>query len=281
MSTSGVSAGFGLLAAASWGGSDFVGGVGSRRAPALLVVASGHLVSFLILVGVCVALHLPQPNTHDLLFAIVGGFLGSVALAVFYRALAMGAMGLTAALTGLLTALIPVLFSFSAEGLPRPLTALGLLGGLIAIWLNTHTPQSGGPAVPRKALMLGAVAGTGFGIQLILFKMASGGGILWTMTSARAAGSLAIVLVILAKPPARPWRGFWQMGIAAGMLDTLGNLFYIRMTQIGRLDTAAVICSLYPAGTILLAALILKELPTKRQLAGMAMALGAVALLSA
>lgn len=227
------------------------------------------------------ALRLPQPSRHDLTFAIVGGFLGSVALAVFYRALAMGAMGLTAALTGLLTALIPVLFSFFAEGLPRPLTAAGLLGGLIAIWLITHTSQSGGPAVSRLALMLGALAGTGFGIQLIFFKMASGGGILWTMTSARAAGSLAIVLAILAKPPARPWHGFWRLGIAAGMLDTLGNLFYIRMAQIGRLDSAAVICSLYPAGTILLAALILKELPTKRQLAGMAMALGAVALLSA
>jgi drug/metabolite transporter (DMT)-like permease len=90
-----------------------------------------------------------------------------------------------------------------------------------------------------------------------------------------------MVLVILLWPPARPWRGFWQLGILAGMLDTIGNLFYIRTTQIGRLDVAAVVCSLYPAGTILLAALMLKELPTKRQLAGMAMALGAVALLSA
>jgi drug/metabolite transporter (DMT)-like permease len=281
MSASGTSAGLGLVAAATWGGSDFVGGVGARRAPALLVVASGHIVSFLILVAVCLGIRLPLPATHTLLFAVLGGFEGSLALAVFYRALAMGAMGLTAALTGLLTALVPVVFSLFWDGLPGPLTAAGLALGMVAIWLITHTPSNGGPSSPPRALLLGALAGTGFGTQLILFKMASAGGLLWTMTSARAAGSVAMLLVILIKPPKSPWRGFWQPGILAGMLDTFGNLFYIRATQLGRLDVAAVVSSLYPAGTILLAALVLRERPTRRQLAGMALALGAVMLLSA
>jgi drug/metabolite transporter (DMT)-like permease len=281
VSASGTSAGLGLLSAATWGGSDFVGGLGSRRAPAMLVVASGHIVSLLILVGICVGAHLALPGRHHLLFAAVAGFEGSLALALFYRALAMGAMGLTAALTGLLTALVPVLFSFFTAGPPGPMTAIGLSGGLVAIWLITHTPSSEGPTTPPTALLLGALAGIGFGIQLILFKMASGGGLLWIMTSARAAGSLAMILVIAAKPPKRPWEGFWQLGVLAGVLDTLGNLFYLRATQLGRLDVAAVICSLYPAGTILLAGLVLRELPTKRQLAGMALALGAVMLLSA
>jgi drug/metabolite transporter (DMT)-like permease len=268
------------LSAATWGGSDFVGGLGARRAPAMLVVVSGHIVSFLILAGICLGAHLTVPSRHDLLFAAIAGFEGSLALAIFYRALAMGAMGLTAALTGLLTALVPVTFSIFSDGLPGPMTAVGLLGGLVAIWLITHTPGREGPATPPTALLLGTLAGTGFGIQLILFKFASGGGLIWTMTSARAAGSLAMILVILAKPPKRPWKGFWQLGVLAGMLDTFGNLFYLRATQLGRLDVAAVVCSLYPAGTILLAAMVLRELPTKRQLAGMALALCAVMLMS-
>lgn len=280
MNAAGASAGIGLCSAASWGGADFVGGMGARKAPALLVVASGHILSFFLLLGYCLFIHLRLPDPHSLLFAMLGGFEGSIALAIFYRALAMGAMGLTAALTGVLTALVPVVFSFFADGLPKPLSAAGLAAGLVAIWLITHSPAKEGPSTPRAALMLGALAGTMFGTQLILFKIASPGGVVATMTAGRAAGGLAMVLVILAAPPKGQWKGFWAMGILSGILDTAGNLFYLRATQLGRLDVAAVVCSLYPAGTILLAALVLRERPTGRQVTGMALALGAVMLLS-
>lgn len=273
------------MSAATWGGSDFVGGLGARRAPAMLVVASGHMITLIILFALCTGLHLALPGSHYLLFAALGGFEGSLALAIFYRALAMGAMGLTAALTGLLTALVPVLFSLFNEGLPAPLTAVGLGMGLIAIWLITHTPavDSNGkrrPSTPPRALLLGALAGVGFGTQLILFKMASPGGMMWVMTSARAAGVVAMLLLLVTMPPKTPWRGFWIAGIAAGALDTIGNLFYLQATRFGRLDVAALVCSLYPAGTILLAALVLREWPTRRQLAGIGLALAAVVLLS-
>jgi drug/metabolite transporter (DMT)-like permease len=323
MNPSGTAAGLGLLSAASWGGSDFVGGLGARRAPILLVVASGHFVSLLVLLALSLATHLALPGSHDLLFAAIGGFEGAMGLALFYRALAMGAMGLTAALTGLLTALVPVLFSLVHDGLPSLLTAAGLAMGLAAIWLITHSPaaKSSGPepaqpwvphpfralskkggraqlstgraldskpdpetepaATPPAALMLGTLAGLAFGTQLIFFKLAAGGSILWVLTSTRAAGVTAMLLVILFVPPKAPWRGFWLYGILAGSLDTLGNLFYIQTTRYGRLDVAALVCSLYPAGTILLAALVLREWPTPRQFAGIALALAAVALLSA
>ena len=285
MNGSGTAAGLGLLSATTWGGSDFVGGVGARRAPALLIVASGHIVSLFLLLALCRATGIAIPGSSFLLYAALGGFEGSLALAVFYRALAMGAMGLTAALTGLLTALVPVAFSILHDGLPTPLTAIGLAMGLAAIWLITRTSSPKGtdtaaPSTPPAALVLGALAGIGFGTQLILFKMASGGGILWAMTSARAAGVAALILVIAAMPPKAPWRGFWLTGILAGTLDTLGNLFYIQATRFGRLDVAAVVCSLYPGGTILLAAIVLRERPARRQIAGIAVALAAVALLS-
>jgi drug/metabolite transporter (DMT)-like permease len=280
-----AAASLGLMSAATWGGSDFVGGIGARRASAMLVVASGHFISLIVLLALCLTIRIPLPGSHYLLFATLGGFEGALALAIFYRALAMGAMGLTAALTGLLTALVPVLFSLVREGLPAPLTIAGLAFGLVAIWLITHAPgkdASGARAAstPAKALLLGALAGCGFGTQLILFKFASPGGMMWVMTSARAAGVAAMLLVLVVMPPTRPWRGFWLTGIAAGMLDTIGNLFYLQATRFGRLDVAALICSLYPAGTILLAALVLREWPTRRQLAGIALALGAVMLLS-
>jgi drug/metabolite transporter (DMT)-like permease len=283
MNSPGAAAGLGLLSAATWGGSDFVGGVGARRAPALLVVVSGHIFSFLVLLAVCLGIRLAVPGPHFLIYAALGGFEGSLALAVFYRALAMGAMGLTAALTGLLTALVPVTFSLVHDGPPTPLTAVGLAMGLAAIWMITHAAkgtQMEGSATRPAAMLLGALAGVGFGAQLILFKFASGGGMLWVMTSARAAGVLAMLLVLVAMPPKAPWRGFWLTGIAAGALDTIGNLFYLQATRFGRLDVAALVCSLYPAGTILLSAFVLRERPTRRQTAGIALALAAVALLS-
>ena len=277
-----TTAGVGLLSAGSWGGSDFLGGMGARRAPALLVVASGHFVSLIILLIVCLAGRFALPGRHDVFFSALGGLEGALALALFYRALAMGAMGLTAALTGLLTALVPVLFSIAHDGLPTPLAAAGLAVGLAAIWLITHAPAAGKepPATPPAALLLGALAGLGFGTQLILFKVAAGGSLLWIMTAARAAGVSAMLLLLVVMPPKAPWRGFWLYGVLAGALDTLGNLLYIQTTRMGRLDVAAIVCSLYPAGTILLAALVLREWPSRRQFAGIALALAAVALLS-
>jgi drug/metabolite transporter (DMT)-like permease len=280
MASSGAAAGFGLLSAATWGGSDFAGGLGARRASSLLITASGQIVSLLILLTLCLLSHLAVPGRLQVTCAAIGGFEGALALAIFYRALAMGAMGLTAALTGLLTAFVPVVFEFFHTGRPSPLTAIGLATGFLAIWLITHTPANSGAASPPRALFLGAAAGLGFGAQLILFKVASEGGVIWALTSARIAGVTAILLVIVFAPPSRPWSGFWLAGIVSGSFDAIGNLLYMLTARFGRLDVAAVICSLYPAGTILLAAVILHERPTRRQLTGMAVALAAVALLS-
>lgn len=279
MNASTASAGLALLSAASWGGSDFVGGLAARRWPALLITASGQAVSLLVLIGLCVATHLAVPGGHALMLAAVAGFEASLALTLFYRALSMGAMGLTAALTGLTTALVPVVFSIFRYGLPGPVTAVGLAGGCAAIWLITHQPAASKGA-PARALLLGALAGMFFGIQLILFKLAEPASMLWVLTMARAAGVTALLLVILLSRPRVSGRGFWGPGIASGLLDTVGTLWYLAAAQFGRLDTAAVICSLYPAGTIVLAAVTLRERPTRRQMAGMALALGAVALLS-
>lgn len=281
MASSGATAGLSLLSAATWGGSDFAGGWGARRASSLLITASGQVVSLAGLLFICLAFRLPVPPTKYLVYAAIGGFEGAFALAIFYRALAMGAMGLTAALTGLLTALIPVVFDLLHAGWPGALTSAGLAVGLAAIWMISQSQSASGLGTPANALLLGACAGTGFGAQLILFKMAAQGGVLWALTSGRIAGAVAILLTVAIARPKEGWSGFWLAGIISGCLDAVGNVFYMMASQTGRLDVAAVICSMYPAGTIVLAGLILRERPTKKQLAGMGLALAAVALLSA
>jgi len=272
----------GLAAAAVWGGSDFSGGIGTRRSPAILVVASGHLVTLAILAAACLVARLPLPLPLQAWYGVLGGLEGAFALAIFYRALAMGAMGLTAALTGLLTAVVPVLFGFWSEGLPRPVALAGLLLGCAAIWLIAHAPER---ETPHRALALGALAGAGFGLQLILLKAAAAGGVLWAIACARLGGVAGMGMVLLFAWPRdndgrRVGSGFWKMGVLAGGLDTAGNLFYALASRGGRLDVAATVSSLYPGFTILLAALILGERPSRRQVAGMAVALSSVVLLS-
>ena len=154
--------------------------------------------------------------------------------------------------------------------------------GLVAIVLIAHAP---GNTTPPRALILGAVSGAGFGLQLILLKLAAVGGVLWALTSARLGGVLGMSAILLFAWPrnasAKPiWSGFWRMGVLAGVLDTIGNVGYTLAAHHGRLDVAALVSSLYPGITILLAALLLRERPTKRQAAGMAVALASVVILS-
>jgi drug/metabolite transporter (DMT)-like permease len=284
VSGSGASAGLGLCSAAFWGGSDFAGGWGSRRAPALLIVASGQIVSGAFLVILCFALHFPAPARHFALLAAIGGVEGALSLVIFYRALAMGAMGLTAALTGLLTALIPVLFSLMRDGLPGPVNIAGLAIGCAAILFITQQaptpPANRQPSAGGNTLLLAALAGIGFGCQLVLLKMASNGGVLWSLTWTRIAGVGALLLTLAVMRTKAPAKAFLAIGVVAGILDTLGNLFYVLAAQAGRLDIAAMVSSLYPAGTILLAAILLRERPSRRQMAGIGLALAAVVMLS-
>lgn len=285
-----LSVGLGLVAATTWGGSDFAGGFGARRSPALLIVAAGHVVTLAVLLAICGFGHFPVPHRTEFVEGAIGGLEGALALAAFYRALAMGAMGLTAALTGLLTALVPVLYGLGSDGLPSPVAAAGLLLGCLAIWLIAHAPGDGNPGhdTPRAALMLGAISGVGFGVQLILLKLASNGGVLWALTSARIGGVLGVLAILWfsrlrrqqRSGTSRVWSGFWWIGIVAGGLDTVGNLAYTLAARNGRLDVAATVSSLYPGFTILLAAMIVRERPTGRQTAGMAVALASVVLLS-
>jgi drug/metabolite transporter (DMT)-like permease len=146
--------------------------------------------------------------------------------------------------------------------------------------------------------LLGAAAGASFGCLFILLKLAGRGGVLWPLAWSRlASATLAAVVTWIgtrrtggakmgARFDARPkllWPGWAVLGLIAiaGIFDASGNTFYTMATRLGRLDIAAVLSSLYPASTILLAAVLLKERTTRSQAVGMALALAAVVLISA
>ncbi|MEO6982417.1 MAG: EamA family transporter, partial [Edaphobacter sp.] len=135
---------------------------------------------------------------------------------------------------------------------------------------------------------LAVVAGVGFGIYFVALKMAGTAGVFWPMATARM-GSLSVCSVLVLAMALRGEQGAAKIrmtgaavrwSLTAALLDTSGNLLFIAATRAGRLDVAAVLASLYPASTILLAAWMLRERPTRRQGLGMAVAAVAVVMIT-
>ncbi len=284
----------GLAAAALWGMSDFLGGLASRRASAFLIVAIAHGLSLTALVLVAAILHVPWPGGRLVIWGLLTGISGGLALIAFYRALAVGEMGLTAALAGVLTAMVPVIFAFFAEGRPKATQMLGFALAAVAIWCIAYQP---GSLPHRRGLWLATLAGLGFGAFLIASKFASQGAVLWPLAISRmASASLAIALLLAMQMRRQRDRAalvnrradggpgglvvVLLLAGSAGALEAVGNLLYMLATRVGRLDVAAVLSSLYPGATILLAAWLLKERARRAQSWGMALALAAVVVIS-
>ena len=292
-----------LAAAASWGGGDFSGGMGVKAAGgstagALRVVLIAHASSLAVLLAILSLQHATLPHGAPLAWGLVAGVTAGISLTAFYIALARGAMGGSAALSGLLAAAIPAAVSSFIEGVPMPLHVAGFAMALAAIWLIAagsspeaeHAVDGSDPSESsRMTLVLALIGGVGFGIYFVALRLANPLGVLEPMAIARSASlvtcALLLVLVRLRsvsneQPKTKLTRMavLWALGVA--LLDSGGNLLFIAATRTGRLDIAAVLASLYPAGTILLAAWHLHERPTRRQLTGMAIAAAAVVMIT-
>ena len=281
-----------LAAAVLWGGGDFSGGMGAKHAGgtmggALRVVLLSHAMSFSVLVAVAWLRGDAFPHGAPLWWGLAAGVLAGIALTAFYVALSRGAMGASAALSGLLAAAIPAAVSMAREGSPGLLRIFGFLVAGGAIWLIAagDNPEAV-PAAPGT-VWLAVLAGVGFGVYFVALKFAGAAGVIWPMATARM-GSLTVCALMqagllvsgstLREGQLTRTAVLWVLGTA--MLDTSGNLLFIASTRAGRLDVAAVLASLYPASTILLAAWALHERPTRRQSFGMLVAAVAVVMIT-
>jgi len=297
-----------LAAALLWGGGDFSGGMGVKRAgggvgAALRVVLLSHLTSFAVLVAIARMRGDAFPHGAPLEWGLAAGVAGGLALTAFYTALSRGAMGASAAVSGLLAAAIPAGLTLEQKGSPGTWPLLGFAVAGAAIWLiaagDAHGVESaeerareiaggGVRGSNRQTMTLAVLAGAGFGVYFVALKMANPAGVIWPMATARI-GSLSVCSLMLVGRSLRQWdkdTAPLRMGRAVGwalstaLLDTSGNLLFLAATRAGRLDVAAVLASLYPASTIVLAALALGEWPTQRQALGMAAAAAAVVMIA-
>ncbi len=272
-----VAAEFSLAATLCWGTSDFLGGYGSRRANAVLLTAVAHASGAALMAALALLTHSAFPSQTAVLWSLAAGLSGGGALALFYRALATGRMGLTAPVAAVLGAAVPVIFGMAHDGPPGLLPILGFLLAAIGIWLISRVEDSHRPEGIGMALL----SGLGFAGYFLLTRQAGNESAFWIACLARCSAFVLTGGIVLFAGSYRHMDGWTaRFGTIAGCVDVTGSWLYIRASQSGRLDSAVVISSLYPAITVLLARFFLDEHFTRWKAIGMAAALLAVPLIA-
>jgi len=268
---------FSLAASFAWGTSDFLGGYAARRANAFLLTTIAHISGLLLMLTLASATQAQFPSERSLLWALAGGLSGGAALALFYRALASGRMGLTAPVAAVLGAAIPTVFGMITQGMPGAVHIVGFFLAAMGIWLISRAEDGGSP----QGILLAALAGVGFAGFYICISQAKDGSALWLAVFSRS-GALAITaLIVLLQRNFRDISAAGvRLGLLAGCLDVSGTALFVRASQTGRLDSAVVLTSLYPAVTVVLARLILHEHFTRWKAVGMFAALLAVPMIA-
>jgi len=273
-----IPAAYSLTAVGVWGASDFLGGVGARRANAFLFTAIVHISGLVVISTLALMTHAPFPGNSSLVWSLMAGSVGGIALALFYRSLASGNMGLVAPVTAVLGAAIPTIVTACAEGFPGYRHVLGFLLAGIGVWLISRTEAGGGRP---EGLGMAVLAGIGFAGFYLCIHHAGNASALWIAACSRSASLLVTGAFVLIgrhlRAVSTPVLG---IAVLAGILDITGSSAFIRASQIGRLDDAVVLSSLYPAVTVLLARIFLHEHFSRARTIGMVAALAAVPMIA-
>jgi drug/metabolite transporter (DMT)-like permease len=271
---------YGLLSALSWGAGDFSGGMATKRSNAFTVVLISQFVGGILLVILALFFGETLPQRRDLLFGAMAGLSGMVGLLALYHGLASRQMGLFAPLSAVIAALFPLPISFLTEGLPSPLTLVGFVVALLSVWLLSM--PDGDQKIQLSSLGLPLLAGSGFGFFFIAIAQVSDGAVLFPLVSARVASAVVLLLVLWGSKQTIKFNVRHLPVIAlAGIFDVGGNAFFALAAQTGRLDEATLLSSLFPATTVFLAWVILKEQLNRWQWVGVVLAIVALVLIAA
>jgi drug/metabolite transporter (DMT)-like permease len=291
----------GLLVAAVYGAGDFFGGLASRRRSAALVVLWSQGAGFVALL-VLVPLLGGSPSARDLGLGVAAGLVGLSGVLLLYRGLALGRMAVVAPVTAVGAAFVPFVAGVGGgEGLPvtRLAGAVLALGGVVLVSRghggveNDHggaaegrpASRSGGPPGPPGSplveLGLALGAGAAFGIVFVLLARVGEDAGLWPVLVQRAASVPTLLAVAtLARLPRRATRFDLRLIVPAGLCDAGANALFVLAARAGALSVVGVVSSLYPAATVLLAALVLKERISGAQGLGLLLAGTGVVLLA-
>jgi drug/metabolite transporter (DMT)-like permease len=275
----------GLASGLCWGTADFFGGLQARRWPALIVALWGQLGGGTSLL-VALALRGDPPAPEGFLWGMGAGIFGGVGLVLFYRGLADGLMSIVAPVSAC-GAVVPVIVAITTGEIPSAVTAAGLVAavaGIVLVSLSTgRAPHPSGRPLAVLGLALGAALG--FGMFFVFLNQGAdraGDSVLWVVLGAKVASLVLLAAIVALSRPRPAWPGRRILPLAlVGVADTTANvLFAVASTQ-GNLGVVAVLGSLYPVATLILARLLLAERLAGVQATGVGLALAGVVFMSA
>lgn len=270
-----------LISSLSWGVADFFGGLASRRAGPVQVLAVAYPAGAVLLTFIALFV-IPGNLTFAVLpYAFVAGTIGALAIGLLYAALTRGPMGVVSPITAVMSGAVPV-----AAGLIRgeSLDTLAIIGIVLAVAAVVLVSRESGHAherTPMSALVFAIASGTAIGLYLTAIGFAPQDSGIWVATIGRWVSTIAMVLTLLivVRTFARS-RFPWLLAIVSGALDASANGIFQLATQRGLLAIVAVIGSLYPAATVMLARIFLHERLNRLQIIGVIAALTAAASLA-
>jgi drug/metabolite transporter (DMT)-like permease len=269
-----------LASSVTWGVADFMGGLAARRAGPVHVLAVSYPAGAIVLTFFALFLIPGEFSTGVVIWGGVAGCVGALAIGLLYLALSRGPMGIVSPITAVMAGAVPVFV-----GLMRgeSLSAFALFGiacaGVAVVLVSRETGEK--TKVSMSTIGLAIASGVAIGIYLSAIGSAPVDSGVWAATFGRWVSTVVLLAVLLIF--ARPFvsKGFpWVLVIASGVLDALANGVFQLASQNGQLSVVAVMGSLYPVSTVILAWVLIKERLNKIQLVGVGLAVFAAATLS-
>jgi uncharacterized membrane protein len=279
--------GLALLSALLYGAGDFFGGLGARRIAPLLLGFLTHAVVIVPMFVVAAFIAAPHVRGADLGWGAAGAVAGGLGVVLLYKGLAIGPMSIVSPLTAVVAAAVPVLFGVLIGEGPSRVQTMGIFLALVAIVLMTRGASStdGGGSVLPSTVLFSVVAGLGFGFYFIALERTSSASGLWPIAIGRVASASMFAVLVARNPSAR--KSFASLRgkvigftLAAAFGDVAANTLYLLAVRRGNLAVAAVLSSLYPASTVLLAGRFLHERLMRSQRMGLAVAAVAIGLVA-
>jgi drug/metabolite transporter (DMT)-like permease len=273
---------FSLISAALYGGADFLGGIASKRSAILSVTAISQGAGLFVLAAI-VPFFGGHPAPSDLWWGLLGGAFGGTGIALLYHALSIGKMGVVSPITAVLAAVVPVGIGLMRGDQLHWFQLAGIGCALVAVvMISFSREETGEREIGTKGVkeaILSGIAIGGFFLVLGLSRPSAG---LDTLLAARVGSVIFLLLLAFAtRTDLRPRAGSLPALLLVGAIDMTANVLFVIAAQTGALAISAVLTSLYPASTVFLARIVLKERLQFSQKIGVGLALLGVALIAA